>query len=841
MIPHDPVLRHSGAKRKGLSINFTHTWRAVLSVAFAITLPASQAQANGVGQKPYLGWSSFSQQTIDGSFLTQAAMETQSDALRSSGLQQHGFKYINLDSGWQGSFDGNGRPIPNTTIFPDIKAMVDHIHANGQKVGIYWIPGIEQPAVDGNYPILGTPYHTQDIVVKPLTAGNAFGGASPNPYHDKIDFSKPGSHEYIDSVVALFASWGFDFIKLDAVTPGSYSNDLRIDNREDVAAWSNAIAKTGKPIWLTVSWQLSKDYLGIWQQYANARRIDDDVECEGRCATLTNWPRIVLRQYDLVGWEKDAGPTVGWNDLDTLDVGDGALDGLSDEEKQSAITIWSMANAPLYLGGDLTKLDAFAKSAFSNDELLAVDQSGHPGTQVTGGVHPVWLSDAGDGSRYVALFNLNDIPSKITVRWSDLGFTNATSVRDLWNRIDLGSSSGSFSTVILPHGSRLLKVKPQGVVRAEEGQSYEAESAVLTGNATVYPCQACSGGSKAGYIGASATSNSATFNNVRVDRAGTYRMQIDAMTQGPRALIFSVNGGPSTTLNMGGGSFNLPQSTTVPVTLRQGLNNITFYNAGTYAADLDRIVISGTGNAVAPDYNTYEAEAAILGGTASIAGCSFCSGGASIGNFGAGDANTVTFTKVTVTQPGTYQLGIEYLTSGPRSFQISINGNPPIELDLNGSSFESPASVTIPVQLQTGQNRITFGSTGFAPGLDSITIGPIVTNSNLVGAITGTGGVRDLRLWRMKVSNQGTAPAKDSRLNSFLVMPTSGNPSCKVSVVLPAPFPLGNISPGGARTIEVPLAFSPACRDDSTFTLNSVFSANNGADVGVLESDHQPK
>ncbi|WP_245536482.1 alpha-galactosidase D [Terriglobus saanensis] len=796
---------------------------------------------NGAGQKPYLGWSSFSQQTLDGGFLTQASMETQSDALRNSGLQQHGFQYINLDSGWQGSFDGNGRPIPNSTTFPDIKAMVDHIHANGQKAGIYWIPGIEQPAVDGNYPILGTPYHTQDIVVKPLTAGNAFGGASPNPYHDKIDFSKPGSHEYIDSVVALFASWGFDFIKLDAVTPGSYSDDLSIDNREDVAAWSNAIAKTGKPIWLTISWQLSKDYLNTWQQYANARRIDDDVECEGRCATLTNWPRIVLRQYDLVGWEKDAGPSVGWNDLDTLDVGDGALDGLSDEEKQSAITIWSMANAPLYLGGDLTKLDAFAKNAFSNDELLAVDQSGHPATQITGGMQPVWLSDAGTGNRYVALFNLNDIPSRVTVRWSDLGFTNVTSMKDLWNRIDLGPSTGSFSTVVLPHGSRLLKVRPQGVVHAAEGQSYEAEAAVLTGNATVYACQACSGGSKVGYIGASATSNAVTFTNVRVDKAGTYRMQVDAMTQGPRALIFSANNGPSTTLNMGGGSFNLPQSTTVSVTLQQGVNSITFYNAGTYAVDLDRIVVSGTGNAVAPESNTYEAEAAILGGTATISGCSFCSGGASIGSFGAGDANTVTFADVTVPHPGIYQLGIEYLTSGPRSFQIAINGNPPIELDLNGSSFESPANTAMPVQLQGGQNRIVFGSSGFAPGLDSITVGPVVTNSNLIGAITGTSGLRDLRFWRMKVSNQGTAPAKDARLNSFTVMPASGDTTCKVLVPLPVPLPLGNISPGGVTTLEIPLAFSPACREDSIFTVHSVFSANNGADVGVLESNSQAK
>ena len=241
---------------------FSQLWAAALA-AFVIGAVAAHAQANNVGQKPYLGWSTFSEQTINGSFLTQANIQAQSDALKSSGMQDHGFTYINIDSGWKGSFDANGRPIPNTTTFPDIKALIDHMHANGQKAGIYWIPGIEQPAVDRNYPILGTQYHTQDIVTIPLAQGNAFAGAPPNPYHDKIDFTKPGAQKYINSVVALFASWGVDFIKLDGVAPGSYNDSLSIDNRPDVAAWSKAIAASGRPIWLTISWALDQDYLEI--------------------------------------------------------------------------------------------------------------------------------------------------------------------------------------------------------------------------------------------------------------------------------------------------------------------------------------------------------------------------------------------------------------------------------------------------------------------------------------------------------------------------------------------------------------------------------------------------
>ena len=689
-------------------------------------LPCASAQVNNAGQKPYLGWSSFSQQTIQSNFLTQANMITQSDALKASGLQDHGFVYINLDSGWQGSFDQNGRPIPNNTTFPDIKGMVDHIHANGQKAGIYWIPGIEQPAVDGNYPILGTPYHTQDIVVIPLAKGNAFAANPPNPYHDKIDFTKPGAQEYIDSIVELFSSWGFDFIKLDAVTPGSYSNDLSIDNRADVEAWSNAITRTGRPIWLTVSWQLSQDYASVWQQWSNARRIDDDVECEGRCATLTNWPRIVLREYDDVGWEHEASTTLGWNDMDTLDVGDGSLDGLSDVEKQTAITIWAMANSPVYLGGDLTKLDNFAKSAFTNDELIVVDQSGLPAVQVTGGPQPVWMSKQADGSIYVAVYNLNGLSSKVTVRWSDLGFRHALAVRDVWNRTNLGPSARAFTTTLVGHGSRLLKVTPLGAVAAPVGQVYEAETATLSGATVVSSCSACSGGAKLSYLGASPSSNTATF-NVYVKDAGTYRMEVDAMTQGPRALVYVVNGTHPATLNMGGGSFNLPQATTVPVTLLAGNNTITFGNPGTYAPDLDRIVISGNGSAVAPDFTTYEAEAAQLSGTASVGGCGFCSGGAYVGNYGAGNQNAVTFPAVTVARAGTYQLEIDYTTSGLRTFYIYVNNGPPTVLNVNGSTFDSPVPALVSVQLNAGANKIVITNPnpgGYAPGLDSITVGP---------------------------------------------------------------------------------------------------------------------
>lgn len=683
-------------------------------------------QANGVGQKPYLGWSSFSEQTINGSFLTQANIRAQSDALAASGLQSHGFRYINIDSGWMGSFDANGRPIPNTATFPDIKALIDHIHRNGQKAGIYWIPGVEQPAVQANYPILGTQYHIQDILTVPYTAGNAFGGPGTSPYHYKIDFTKPGAQEYMNSVVALFASWDVDFIKLDGVTPGSYSDGLSIDNRADVAAWSKAIALTGKPIWLTISWAIDQDYLNDFLPYQNARRTEDDIECEGRCGTLTDWQRIYQRFRDLPGWQNSAGPSMGWNDLDSLDVGDGALDGLTNDEKRTAVSLWAMANAPMYLGGDLTHLDSFARQILSNDEVIVVNQSGKPAKQVLGGNQPVWVTNLGNHTYYVALFNLNATPAVVHLPWNLLGVNGALQVRDLWNHRNLGPSLLPFATVLKGHDVRLLKVVAYGNAAPTPSTSYEAESAVLGGSASIASCAPCSGGEKVGNLGLG-PNNTVTFNNVYVRRAGVYLMQVDSMTQGLRSYLYRVNDGPFQTLNSGGGSFLIPSSTTIPVKLEKGMNSIQFGSPVSYPPDLDRIVISGNGDAPLPTATEYEAEVATLSGSVTGGFSNYASGLAKAGNIGGGAGNAVTFSNVTVPSSGTYLLEVDYATSGPRSFFLTVNDGTPQELDLNGSTFDEPAYTVLQVQLHAGVNTLRFdNSTSYAPDLDRIVVAPVI-------------------------------------------------------------------------------------------------------------------
>jgi alpha-galactosidase len=681
------------------------------------------AQPNGIGRKPLLGWSTYSQQTVvaSSSVMNEQNILAQSDAMKASGLTAHGFQYINLDAGWNGSSDAYGRSLWNTTEFPHFLDMIQHIHANGQKIGIYLLPGIGTELVSANVPIYGTSYHAQDIVYQPFTVGNGFG------YGEKIDFTKPGAQEYINSIVNLYASWGIDYIKIDSVTPGSYNDNTAIDNRPDVAAYSKAIAQSGRKIWLTLSWALDEDYLSTWQQYGNARRIEGDVECEGDCPNITEWQRVLLRFYDLIGWQSASGPKVGWNDLDSLEVGNGAIDGITDTEQQTAMTLWSIGNAPLTIGGDLTKLNTFGKTLLTNDEVLAVDQSGHPAKQVNGGFTPVWVSNLGDGSYYVALFNLNAFPTTVSLNWDDIGVLGAVTVRDLWKHSDLGPNLLRYSDVIPGHGARLIKVRSIGKLPAQPSQIYNSDSATLFGSTQLADCSTCASGHKLTYLGIGAA-NYAVF-NVNVKHAGVYRMEVDSMTTGTRSFIINVNNGPDLTLNLSGGSSNLPFPTTIPVALKAGANTVQFGNPVSYPPDIDRIAISGYGLAPYPDFQVYEAENATVNGTASAGFCGNCSGLAYVANLGGAAQSTVTFADVKASHDGVYLMEVDYMTQGPRTFFVSVNGAAGTELDLTGYSYGTPTSKVIPITLHTGSNQIEFGNpNNYAPNLDSIIITPSHAN-----------------------------------------------------------------------------------------------------------------
>jgi hypothetical protein len=430
----------------------------VPAVATPSDPPAPLASTAGpLAARPYMGWSSYSMQVYSGNskWITGDQLIKQSDAMHTK-LQRYGYDYINVDAGWNDGVDANGRPKPSATLYPQgLQKVIDHVHANGQKFGLYMIPGISPDVYNASLPIAGASgCTTHDIAAQPLR---------PSDYWHigyKIDFSKPCAQQYINSIVDLFAGWGVNFVKFDSVTPGSGVSDLSLDARDDVAAWSSALKAHN--IWFELSWALDPKYADLWRSKANGWRIEWDVECYCANDALTKWDNIARLFPDLVTWWRNGG-NGGWNDLDSLDVGNGTMDGLTRDERQTAMTLWAISAAPIYLGNDLTNLDSYGLSLLTNPEVIAVDQAGTPARPVsTTTQQPVWYALNADGSYTVALFNLGRTEKDITANWSDLGLTGAATVRDLWTHKDLGRFQTGFTAAVVPiHGVRLLKVTPQ--------------------------------------------------------------------------------------------------------------------------------------------------------------------------------------------------------------------------------------------------------------------------------------------------------------------------------------------------------------------------------------------
>ena len=423
----------------------------------ATRTPADETE-DGISNRsaaPYMGWSSYSMQVYEGGqWITADQIMAQSDAMHDK-LQDYGYDYINIDAGWNGGQDEYGRPIPSTTLFPDgLDAVIDHVHDNGQKVGLYLIPGMSLETAQKALPIYGAPgCTTENLLKQPLQQGDYWG------YGYRLDFDNPCTEKYIDSIADLLGEWGVDFIKFDSVTPGSGISDLSMDAREEVAAWSRALDRND--IWFELSWAVDIDYADYWKQYADGWRIDWDVECYCGDEALTTWENVARLFPRLSDWWRHAGPA-GWNDLDSLNVGNGKMDGLTRDERRTATTLWATSAAPMYLGNDLTNLDEYGLELITNREVIAVNQAGVPARPVsTATKQQVWYALNPDGTYTVALYNLGRADADITVDWSDIGLDGSAKVRDLWAGKNLGSEAEGFTAESVPiHGVRLLKVTP---------------------------------------------------------------------------------------------------------------------------------------------------------------------------------------------------------------------------------------------------------------------------------------------------------------------------------------------------------------------------------------------
>lgn len=276
-----------------------------------------------------------------------------------------------------------------------------------------------------------------------------------------VDVTRKGGQAYYDSIAKLYASWGIDFIKADDM----FGFGANGDHSSEIEALSKALKKTGRPIVLSLSpgtRDISKAaFIG---SQAQMWRISGDL-----------WDRWidVKRQFpNLANWNPYMKPG-NWPDADMLPLGhivvraergEPRMSLLTHDEQRTLITLWSIARSPLMFGGHLPDNDAFTLGLITNDEVLNVIQTSAANKPLfSKGNQVAWVAEVPDSkAKYLAVFNIGDAGEEvIEIKWADLGLAGSCSVRDLWEKKDLGIAEDGRSFNVGPHSSAIYRISPK--------------------------------------------------------------------------------------------------------------------------------------------------------------------------------------------------------------------------------------------------------------------------------------------------------------------------------------------------------------------------------------------
>ena len=379
-------------------------------------------------------------------------------------LKQYGWEYIVVDIQWYepgaGSFqyrpfaplcmDGFSRLVPAENRFPSaangkgFRPLSEYVHSLGLKFGIHIMRGIPRQAVHAGTPILGSRATARDIARDSVCSWNTdMYGVNPE---------KDGAREYYDSLFALYASWGVDFVKCDDIC-----RELPREEAE-LELLSDCLRRCGRDMVLSLSpGPALPEKAEVYKKTANMWRITDDF--------WDDWRLL----YDMFAradtWASVSGPG-GWPDADMLPLGplrrnEGAGDWtrFTSEEQKCMLTLWSIFRSPLMIGGDMTGFDAFTLGLLTNPGILEMHRLARYSRQAkrvkdAAGELVVWTAGRAGGGGYGALFNLGDAPREV-VPELEPGFAQADTLTELWTG---GKVSASAPVTIPPHGAAAYRI-----------------------------------------------------------------------------------------------------------------------------------------------------------------------------------------------------------------------------------------------------------------------------------------------------------------------------------------------------------------------------------------------
>jgi hypothetical protein len=306
--------------------------------------------------------------------------------LQPRGFSNRGTVYINLDSFW------------DNLSADELRRFVAHVHANGQKAGIYWAPFVYW-GTSLSQVVDGSRYTYGDIVLR-----NASGERISLDTGLALDPTHPGTRQRIDHFIDLFRADGFDYLKLDFLTHGALEGGARNGRHYDPSV------QTGIQAYNTGMRYLVKRIAGRMfisasiapifpYQYAHARRVS----CDSFGAI--NETEYVMNSAGYGWWL--SGRLYAFNDPDHI-----VLEGHSANENASRVTSGAVCGTVFLSGDDLSQPAGgrLAAMYLTNHSINAVARLGRPFRPVEGntGSGAPDLFTVRDGANvYLAAFNFN--------------------------------------------------------------------------------------------------------------------------------------------------------------------------------------------------------------------------------------------------------------------------------------------------------------------------------------------------------------------------------------------------------------------------------------------------
>lgn len=396
-----------------------------------VTLTVSSSLQHPV---PFMGWLSWN--SVQGN-ISQKIIEQAVELFQNKGLYECGWNHIMMDDLWQGTRKADGTPQPNASRFPNgLKTVADYVHKNGMKFGLY------TDAAD-------------------RTCAGAF-----------------GSYGYEEIDAKTYAEWGVDVVKCDYC----YAPDDVETAKKRYKALADAFAAAGNNTMLYIcEWGVREPWKWGAEVGGRCWRISQDVR---DCWTGSGSGVGVVQSIEAM---KNLSAYQGvnrFNDSDMLctglhatgkssnDLCGGTGAGMTDDEYATQFALWCMWSSPMALSFDPSKntlTDADFK-LLRNKELIALNQDrmGQQGDLISEADNlVVFAKDCENGDVALSVTNMSNSEKQATFDFTAIPALDPTktyTVRDVMENAEAGEATGTFTTDVRKHATRVFRLAEKKVV-----------------------------------------------------------------------------------------------------------------------------------------------------------------------------------------------------------------------------------------------------------------------------------------------------------------------------------------------------------------------------------------